>query len=68
MRKVPITLSLPESLVRDLHLYVSKREISKFVAENVVKGLEEEKKESPKNSKRPVKIPIGRPKIKFGIL
>jgi hypothetical protein len=43
MRKIPITLSLPENLVKDLHLYVSRRQISKFVAEMVEKGLAREK-------------------------
>lgn len=43
MRKVPITLSLPEAIVKDLHLYISRRQISKFVAEMVAKGLETEK-------------------------
>ena len=40
MRNIPITLTLPECLVRDLHLYISRRQISKFVAEMVKKGLE----------------------------
>jgi hypothetical protein len=43
MKNVPITLTLPEGLVKDLHLYISKRQISKFVAEMVKKGLENEK-------------------------
>jgi len=45
MRKqnIPITLSLPASLVKDLHLYVAKGKISQFVAEIVEKGLETEK-------------------------
>jgi hypothetical protein len=42
-RNIPITLSLPESLVKDLHLYISKRQISKFVAKTVEKGLKLEK-------------------------
>ncbi len=42
-RKVPITLSLPESLVKDLHLYVSRGHISNFVAQVVEKGLDKEK-------------------------
>ncbi len=40
MRKIPITLTLPESLVKDLHLYISRRHISKFVTQMVEKGLE----------------------------
>jgi hypothetical protein len=43
MRNIPITLSLPDSLVKDLHLYISRRQISKFVAQMVAKGLETEK-------------------------
>ena len=43
MKKVPITLSLPENLVKDLHLYVSRRQISKFVAQMVENGLKSEK-------------------------
>ena len=43
MRKVPITLSLPENLVKDLHLYISHRGISKFVAESLEKELETKK-------------------------
>ena len=40
MKNIPITLTLPEDLVKDLHLYISKRQISKFVAQLVQKGLE----------------------------
>lgn len=43
MRKVPITLSLPEDIVKDLHLYISKRQISKFVAQTLENGLRSEK-------------------------
>ena len=43
MRKLPITLTLPEDIIRDLHLYISKRKMSKFVAQMVAKGLETEK-------------------------
>ena len=43
MRNVPITLTLPENLVKDLHLYISRRQISKFVAEVVEKSLESKK-------------------------
>lgn len=42
-RNIPITLTLPESVVKDLHLYISKRQISKFVAKMVEQGLEIEK-------------------------
>ncbi len=40
MRKVPITLTLPENVVRDLHLYISRRGISKFVTKAVEERLE----------------------------
>ena len=43
MKNIPITLTLPESLVKDLHLYISRRQISKFVAQMVEKGLETKK-------------------------
>ncbi len=43
MRKVPITITLPESLIRDLHLYIPERGISGFVSNLVEKGLEEKK-------------------------
>lgn len=44
MKNLPITLSLPEEIIRDLHLYISKRQISKFVAEMLEKELEQKKK------------------------
>ncbi len=44
MKNLPITLSLPEETINDLHLYVSKRQISKFVAETLVKALDHKKK------------------------
>lgn len=43
MANIPITLTLPEELVKDMHTYISKRQISKFVAEMVEKGLESKK-------------------------
>lgn len=43
MRKVPITITMPENLIRDLHLYVSQRGISSFVSGLVRQGLEEKK-------------------------
>ena len=43
MKNIPITLTLPESLVKDLHLYIPRRQISKFVAKMVTKGVETEK-------------------------
>ena len=47
-RNIPITLTMPEGLVRDLHLYISKRQMSKFVAEKVREGLEDKKAELAK--------------------
>lgn len=43
MRKVPITITLPENLVRDLHLYISQRGISSYISSLVRQGLEEKK-------------------------
>lgn len=43
MKNIPITLTLPERLVKDLHLYIPRGQISKFVAQMVTKGLEAEK-------------------------
>jgi hypothetical protein len=43
MRRLPITLTLPENLIKDLHFYLSSRQISRFVAEQVEKGLQEKK-------------------------
>ncbi|MDP1880033.1 MAG: hypothetical protein Q8K60_03730 [Parachlamydiaceae bacterium] len=43
MKNIPITITLPESIVKDLHLYISRGQISKFVAQMVEKGLETEK-------------------------
>lgn len=43
MRKLPITITLPEHVIRDLHLYISSRGISSFVSELVEKGLEVKK-------------------------
>lgn len=42
-QNVPITLTLPEDLVKDLHLYIPRGKISKFVARMVAKGMETEK-------------------------
>lgn len=36
---------MPEGIVKDLHLYVSRRQISKFVADMVEKGLESKKEQ-----------------------
>lgn len=44
MKNLPITLTLPEEIIRDLHLYISKRQISKFVAQMLEVALEERKK------------------------
>lgn len=39
MKNIPIILTLPESLVKDLHLYISRRQMSKFVAQVLAKSL-----------------------------
>lgn len=44
MKNLPITLTLPENIIRDLHLYISKRQISKFVAQMLKEALENKKK------------------------
>lgn len=43
MRRMPITITLPEILIRDLHLYIPDRGISGFVSGLIEKGLEEKK-------------------------
>jgi len=43
MPNIPITLTLPEDLIKDLHQYIARRQISKFVAQLVTEGLEAEK-------------------------
>jgi hypothetical protein len=45
MSNIPITITLPEDQVKELHLYVSRRHISKFIAELVGKGLETKKQQ-----------------------
>jgi hypothetical protein len=45
MRKVSITITMPEKLIRELHLYTPKREISKFVSHLVEQGIEEKKRQ-----------------------
>ncbi|MGA8165095.1 MAG: hypothetical protein WB791_08750 [Waddliaceae bacterium] len=44
MRKVPITLTFPENVLRDLYLYTARRERSKFVSDAVKEKLESQKK------------------------
>lgn len=44
MKNHAITLSLPDEIIRDLHLYITKRQISKFVAELLEKALADKKK------------------------
>ena len=43
MKSVPITLTLPDHLVRDLHLYISRRQISKYIAQLIEQNLNEKK-------------------------
>ena len=74
MKKIPITLTFPESLVKDLHLYISPRQISKFVAQMVEKGLENKKemlarefREASQDSERNAEIEIWDTTIGDGI-
>ena len=43
MKKMPITITLPEAVIRELHTYISQRKISSFISTLVQKGLEEKK-------------------------
>lgn len=43
MKNIPMTLTLPENVVRDLHLYISRRQISKFVAQLIEKEMKTKK-------------------------
>ena len=43
MRKIPITITLPESLIRDLHSYIHRRQLSKCISKAVSDELEHEK-------------------------
>jgi hypothetical protein len=45
MKNLPITLTLPENIIKDLHLYISKGQISKFAAKMFEKGLQDKKKQ-----------------------
>ncbi len=74
MKKIPITLTLPENLVRDLHLYLSKGQISKFVSEMVEKGLSAEKEriarefqESSRDSERNTEVEMWDTLIEDGL-
>lgn len=44
MKNLPMTVTLPEGIIRDLHLYIPPRQISKFIAEVLKKSLEDKKK------------------------
>lgn len=64
-KHIPITLTLPEFLVRDLHLYIERRGISQFVAENLIKPIEDKKKqlarefqEAAKDEERNIEIQL----------
>ena len=43
MRKVPITITMPEALIRDLHSYIPRRQVSSFIAKAVFDELEHRK-------------------------
>ena len=38
--KKPITLSLPENVLRDLHFFIAPRRFSEFISECIMNGLE----------------------------
>ena len=44
MKNLPIILTLPENIIKDLHLYIPKGQINKFAAELFEKGLQDKKK------------------------
>lgn len=43
MKNLPITLSIPEDVLGDLHLYIVPRKISEFVTECVSEGIKAKK-------------------------
>lgn len=43
MRKVPITITLPENLIRDLHSYIPRGQLSRFISQAVFDELEHKK-------------------------
>jgi len=43
MRKVPLTITLPENVVRDMRSYVSQRQISNFISELVQQEISKKK-------------------------
>lgn len=65
MKNVPMTLALPEDLVKDLHLYISRRQISKFVAQMVAKGLEIEKQKLAREFQEASKDPERKAEIEL---
>lgn len=44
MRKIPITITLPEDVIRDMRSYISQRKISQFISELVKKEIANKKK------------------------
>lgn len=44
MSNIPITITLPEELVRGLHLHIPKRQVSKFIADLISQKLDQEKR------------------------
>lgn len=74
MKNLPITLSLPEEVIRDLHLYIPPRQISKFVANMLAKAIEEKKKllthafrEAAQDSERNMEIQLWDTLIRDGL-
>ncbi|PJD97612.1 MAG: hypothetical protein CK425_03015 [Parachlamydia sp.] len=74
MKKISITLTFPESLIKHLHLYISQGQISKFVTQMVTNGLGAEKQklakefqEAHQDSERNAEIEIWNALIGDGI-
>ena len=51
MKNIPITLCIPEDILRDLYTYVSARKRSKYVAELLSNSLKIKKEQMSKDFK-----------------
>ena len=49
MKKLPMSIFLPEDLVRDLRSYVPKRKISEFIARSIEEKLKTKKAQMAKD-------------------
>jgi hypothetical protein len=43
MKKIPITITLPKSLIEDLHSYIPRRQLSHFISQAVFDELKHKK-------------------------